>query len=301
MDHEETLLSITAMRRQEETAYFCCDYFNLNSSCENVVNASPSKHVDAYGNSMARCDPMCRQIMFYWMIRVVDFFPTMHRETVAYAMSYLDRFLQSDAGAEARCKRSVFQLAAISCLYTSVKIHEHSAVSPKFLEQLSRDEYSVKDVERMELTILQALKWKLSTPTALTFLRQFLALIPSVLLKDGLREEVYDLAKFQTEVALGEYKYVTVNYSCIAYCSLMNALETLQITNSRHVGWFVSEAAHIDRDSLYTLEIQRSLALDHADHTSLKGSPVSVGYEHTIKSREECHGHHSPRTVCKTT
>lgn len=298
MDHEETLRNINAMRRQEESEYFCCDYFYQDAA----DNFSNEDETDSHGNSMAPCDPLCRQVMFYWMVRVVDFFPSMHRETVAYAMSYLDRFLQSEAGAPARRQRSTFQLAAIACLYTSVKIHEHAAVSPKFLEQLSRDEYSVKDVERMEMTILQALKWRLSTPTALTFLRHFMALIPRVLLNDSLREQVYDMAKFQTEVALGDYKYVTVNFSCIAYCSLMNALEALRI-DSRRIGWLMSEAAHIVRDSIYTLEIKRSLAMDHSNHAGLKGSPTSVGYEHLDKSRE-CQaraGYHSPRTVCKTT
>lgn len=299
MDHEENLRNINAMRRQEESEYSCCDYF-----FRDAADASFNEvETDAHGNSAAPCDPMCRQVMFYWMVRVVDFFPSMHRETVAYAMSYLDRFLQSEAGAQARRQRSIFQLAAIACLYTSVKIHEHAAVSPKFLEQLSRDEYSVKDVERMEMTILQALNWRLSTPTALTFLRHYIELIPRVMLNDSLRERVYDMAKFQTEVALGDYKYVTVNYSCIAYCSLMNALEALRI-DSRNIGWFVSEAAHIVRDSIYTLEIKRSLALDHADHAGLKGSSVSVGYERVDKSREcQAHraGNHSPRTVCKTT
>lgn len=163
----------------------------------------------------------------------------------------------------------------------------------------------------MELRILQALTWRLSTPTALAFLRHFMAIIPPVLLDENMREEIFDLAKFQAEVALGDYKYVTVNKSTIAYSSLMNALEAVHHASSRRIGWFLSEAAHIDRDSIYTTQIQQSLAHDHADHASLKGSPVSAGYKHTINQRNSrsnkkhsnCAsptGYHSPRTVCKT-
>lgn len=303
MDHEEILLTITAMRRQEETEYFSCDYFQFG--CEN--HDDPACDVcsrDATGNSRAPSDATCRQIMYYWMVRVVDFFPCMSRETVAFAMSYLDRFLQTDAGAEARRKRGVFQLASISCLYVAVKIHEHAAVSPTFLEKLSNAEFTVKDVERMEILILQSLKWRLSTPTALAFLRQYLAIVPSVMLKGSLREEVFQIAKYQTEVALSDYKYVSVNASTVAYSALLNALDMFQVDNAQ-IGWFVSEAAHIVRDSIYTLEIQRNLAKDHVDHATLKGSPLSVGYEQAIRSsmktRASSEQHNSsPRTVCKT-
>jgi Cyclin, N-terminal domain/Cyclin, C-terminal domain len=293
MDHEEALLTITAMRRQEETEYFTCDYFQLG--CEN--------HDDPACDACAPSDATCRQIMYYWMVRVVDFFPCMSRETVAYAMSYLDRFLQSEGGAEARRKRRVFQLASIGCLYVAVKIHEHAAVSPSFLEKLSNAEFSVKDVERMELLILKSLKWRLSTPTALAFLRQYLAIIPSMMLTGSLREEVFQIAKYQTEVAMSDYKYVSVNASTVAYCALLNALDKFQVDNTQ-IGWFVSEASHIVRDSIYTLEIQRNLARDHVDHATLKGSPLSVGYEQAIqssmKTRASSEQHHlSPRTVCK--
>jgi Cyclin, N-terminal domain/Cyclin, C-terminal domain len=302
MDHEEILMTITAMRRQEETVYFSCDYFQLG--CENHHDqACDFCSRDANGNSRAPSDATCRQVMYYWMVRVVDFFPCMSRETAAFAMSYLDRFLQSDAGAEARRKRSVFQLASIACLYVAVKIHEHSAVSPTFLEKLSNAEFTVKDVERMEVLILQSLKWRLSTPTALAFLRHYLAIIPSMMLNGSTREEVLQIAKYQTEVALSDYKYVTVNASTVAYCALLNALDTFHVDNTQ-IGWFVSEAAHIVRDSMYTLEIQRSLAKDHGDHVTLKGSPLFVGYEQvmrsSMKTRDSSEQHTtSPRTVCK--
>ncbi|CAB9507274.1 diatom-specific cyclin [Seminavis robusta] len=301
MDHEETLMIISAMRRQEETEYFCRDYLNMVE--DPADDDTDEIRSDANGNSSAPCDATCRQIMFYWMVRVVDFFPSMTRETVAYAMSYLDRFLQSKAGADARRKRSVFQLAAISCLYMAVKIHESSAVSPQFLEKLSQAEYTVKDVEGMELTILAALGWRMSTPTALAFLRQFMAIIPKVFLNGDLREEVFQIAKYQTEVALSDYKYVTVNGSTVAYCALLNALDMFQI-DSIQIGWFVSEAAQIVRDSIYTIHIQQSLARDHVNHATLKGSPVSAGYEHAIRSSMKVRapsGHNSsPRTVCNT-
>lgn len=187
MDYEDSLETITAMRHQEESAYQVTDYFqsmrqrlaqhtmckcydsdcsdteglsdsesSSYKSCSSTASESCSSCASSTAPSTSGknpCDPSCRAIMFQWMVRLVDFFPSMHRETVAYAMDFLDRFLQTPSGRGALQRRSVFQLAAISCLYTAVKMHESAAVSPKFLEQLSRDEYTVRDVERMELCI----------------------------------------------------------------------------------------------------------------------------------------------------
>ena len=304
MDHEQTLQTINAMRRQEESEYFSCDYFQLDDNDHGYPSCKDMDSDDeAHGTSRAPSDATCRRIMFYWMIRVVDFFPCMNRETVAYAMSYLDRFLQTQQGAEARRQRKVFQLASISCLYVAVKLHEHAAVSPTFLEKLSHAEYSVNDVEQMELRILQALKWRLSTPTALAFLRQYLAIIPSIMLKQSLSEDVFLLAKYQTEVALTDYKYVTVNASTVAYCALLNALDMFHVDNSQ-IAWFVSEAAHIERGSAYTIEVQRNLARDHVEHAKFKESPIPLVYDEAIRSSMKTptppeHLNSSPRTVCK--
>lgn len=328
MDHEQTLLTITAMRRQEETEYFTRDYFGFvddekkDEDDENdVSNVGKSKRC-----SPLPCDPSCRKIMFHWMIKVVDFFPSMHRETVAYAMDYLDRFLQTPDGKAARTVRSTFQLAAIACLYTAVKLHEAAAVSPKFLEQLSRDEYSEKDLKRMELTVLKALNWRLTTPTSVGFLREYMDIVPSALL-DGkeerepqgrddevtinatnsseLRQNIFEMAKFQTEVALAEYKYVTFNASTIAYCALSNALQAYLPRDKqadRHsMLWYVSEAAQLDsRDLRHARVIERTLgtASNVVQESAAMGHEIMAS-SNSKSGRSSPIGHHSPRTVCK--
>lgn len=351
MDYEDSLETITAMRHQEESAYQVTDYFqsmrqrlaqhtmckcydsdcsdteglsdsesSSYKSCSSTASESCSSCASSTAPSTSGknpCDPSCRAIMFQWMVRLVDFFPSMHRETVAYAMDFLDRFLQTPSGRGALQRRSVFQLAAISCLYTAVKMHESAAVSPKFLEQLSRDEYTVRDVERMELCILRALEWRLSTPTATAFLRLYLDIVPDSVLHQDVRDEVYGLAKFQTELALGDYKYVAVKSSIVAYASLMNALHILRVPSWDRIGWFVSKAAELMEDnnkenhkngggtnsSRYIYQVQRDLANDHAQHTDEDASSAaSIGYESNQKQKKtrqgrRTSGHHSPRTV----
>ena len=296
MDHAaDTLLLITAARRQEEDRYYTCDFFNLESEELRDLRQSCFK---ATGKKPA--DAGCRRVMFSWMLRLVSFFH-MSQETVVHAMDYLDRYLPTKAGQKALVHRNEFQLTAICCLYISVKIHSSTAVSPKFLEQLSSREYTVTQLEEMELKILQALEWRVQGPTTDFFLQKYLELIPSHLVDNPTLDEVYDLAKDQTEVALGEYCYVTVNKSTIAYAALLNALEALDIDGT-WIARYIAEAAHIDYGSDYNQEIQMTLQHDYyLHHSALNGSPSSYGGKTSSASSKEkqrvsCHKT-SPRSV----
>lgn len=297
MDHEQTLATILAMRRQEEMEYSCTDYF-FQSGDELDSLRQKSEADNTY---QPPCDAHCRSTMCYWMIKLIDFFPQMSRETAAFAMSYLDRFLQTEAGHEALVSRKQFQLAAVACLYSAMKISECSAVSPRFFEQLSQNEYTQRDLEEMELKIFQAIDWRLNTPTAHSFLREFLGLIPPIMLDESLRDEVFNLAVFQVEVALAEYDYVTVNDSLIAYCALVNAVDTLHVDTSS-IAWFIAEAAEIDFKSQYKEMICSDLNDDCARHAELDPVLSSVYDKRCI--REDIDGftcnRKSPRTVIST-
>jgi hypothetical protein len=261
MDQEDILLKMSALRRQEAAEYKCIDYFKLMSG-----NDETKDPVCISGNVCSpSCpsDASCRRAMFHWMVQVTDFFPDMKRETVAFAVDYLDRFLQTQTkdASQARINRKIFQLAAMTCFYTAVKIHEEAAISPKFLEDLSQKAYSVQDVETMEVRILNALQWRLNTPTAMTFLRLYLDLIPPTMLKKSTRAKAAAIAQIQVEASVGEYRYVTGNNSSIAFGALMNALSDLQV-ESLSISWLVSEATSIDCNCPYIQEIKQFLWQD---------------------------------------
>lgn len=242
-----TLSILSVMCRQEDSGYHAVDFLHQSEPATCCVKGPLSVDAD------------CRSKMAAWCYQVVDFCK-FHRETVEIAMNYLDRFLATTAGQAAMADRKVYQLAAMTCLYTSVKIHEPEAMDPQLVSNLSRGTYSPQQVEEMESVILTALQWRLNPPTALAFVRQFLELIPSDLLSDEIRQAAYDISKYQTELAVNEYAFVTVKSSVVAYCSLMNALESVGVSNKvvSQIGFALAQASGMSHNDI-VVEVQNWL------------------------------------------
>lgn len=173
-------------------------------------------------------DDGCRKKMAAWMYQVVDFCK-FNRESAEIALSFFDRFLLTSSGVRALQDRSVFQLAAMTALYTAVKIHEPEAMDPSLVSSLSRGVYSPQDIEQMEYILLHSLNWRVNPPTTLSFVREFFHFIPVEAMNVKTREMVYDITKFQVELAVTENAFVGVKPSITAYCSFMNALNCLDM------------------------------------------------------------------------
>jgi hypothetical protein len=252
IDTEAILSTVQAMRRQEETVYWTgeCLY---QSEPENVIANGPI-HADAV------VDIVCRSKMATWCYQVIDFCK-FSRETGAIAMNFLDRYMLTDQGAAAWVDRKLFQLAAMTCLYTAVKIHEPEAMDPKLVSTLSRGAYSTVEVEAMEVSILNALQWRVNPPTALAFVRQFLELIPVDVVDQSMRESAYDITKFQTELAVSEHDFVSAKASTIAFGSLMNSLESLQLDKKvlGYIGYILCQSIGLDRSDEDVLAVQNAL------------------------------------------
>lgn len=209
---DNTLSTISAMLHQEETGYATSDYLS-------------QQQVPLH---LCAVDVDCRDKMAAWCYQVVDFCK-FNRETVSIAMNYLDRYLMT--APSAMYDRKVFQLAAMTCLYTAVKVHEPEAMDPQLVAKLSRGTYTPREVERMESDILTRLQWRVNMPTALSFVRLFLELVPSEVLDQDLKDAAYDLTKCQTELAVNDYGLITTKASVVAYCSLLNSFGSLGLSN----------------------------------------------------------------------
>mmetsp|Transcript_21083 Transcript_21083/g.29766 ORF Transcript_21083/g.29766 Transcript_21083/m.29766 type:complete len:325 (+) Transcript_21083:119-1093(+) len=216
---QDILASLEVMRMQEESTYQCSDYLFQQD------NASSSNSMPQHQQTV---DAECRYKMADWCFQVVDFCK-FNRETVSIAMSFLDRYLSTDVGAS-KClsSKKEFQLAAMTALYTAVKINEPEAMDPKVIAGLSRGVYTEDQVTDMELSILTALQWRMNPPTALSFVRAFFQLIPKDTLSESVQEAAFELARFQTELAISDYQYCTCKASTIAIAALANAFEGLE-------------------------------------------------------------------------
>ena len=241
IEAEAMMTTIEVMRRQEEVAYRAFDYLHQQSPQFPTVNVP---------QNLCGVDVDCRFRMSEWCYQIVDFCK-FKRETVAISMSFLDRFLSSPAGQEVLNDRSKFQLAAMTCLYTAVKIHEPEAMEPGLIASLSRGAFDREQVEDMECQILKGIQWRVNPPTAIAFVYQLLELIPSHILSREARSAVLDLAKFQTELAVSDYDFVTVYASTTAFASLLNAFESMQMDINLYANLEqgLAKAAKIDCES----------------------------------------------------
>uniref|UniRef100_A0A7S2V9U5 Cyclin-like domain-containing protein n=1 Tax=Entomoneis paludosa TaxID=265537 RepID=A0A7S2V9U5_9STRA len=216
--------TIVAMCRQEEK-YLAGDYLFQEQVAESTMTGPLNEQEAA---TMIDIDVDCRTKMAAWCYRVVDFCQFDH-ETVAISMNILDRFMLSTQGQAAKEDRRTYQLAAMTSLYTAVKIHEPEAMDPALIAKISHGTYTEQEVEDMEVQILQGVSWRVNTPTALSFVRECLDLVDNQDLDEFERETVYHLAKVQTELAVSEYEFMSIRPSVVAYCSLMNALTSLGV------------------------------------------------------------------------
>lgn len=213
LDINEIVDRILAMRQAEMKNYRCQDHLELSRSIKRESNEMDDPSVDL--------DEFCREQICEWTYRVVDYFE-INREIVGISLSYLDRFLSYYS-----CDRRTFKLAATTSLFLAVKLHEPRKTDLMgILSDLSRGEFSMEDVIRMEREFLDALTWKLNPPTPATFVGHFLHLLP-VFIKLEVTRSISALAAFFTELAVCDYFFVTVNASSIAIASILNAMEII--------------------------------------------------------------------------
>lgn len=248
----EVLSTIRAMKRQEKR-YVSKDYLK---NWQFEIDHDQSKVAPG------RFDPVnkeCRFRMVGWCYQVVDFCK-FSRDTVAIAMNYLDRFLSTTVGTSTTSDRRSFQLAVLACLYTAIKTHEPQALEPKAISDLSRGNYTELEVTEMEFKILTALRWHLNPPTPLSFTQLFLSIIPEKFMTEKERSIVLETAKYQTEVAVEDYSFVSYNPSCIALASIANGLKgrnnekvyKLMLTLSNALGFdMYSESFILCKDTLW--------------------------------------------------
>jgi hypothetical protein len=228
VDVHDAIDRIVAMRAQE-TTYIAPDY--LRGQCS-YSDESPAMCIDdnlqqkVQNNSMdiMEVDAQCRVKMCEWCYQVVDYFK-FQRETVQISMSYLDRYLATREGQIYLGDRAIYQLAAITCLYVAIKVHEPMELDMSLLAELSRGSYGVPEIMEMEDSILGALGWKMNPPTAMAFAQHMLSLLPPSLSMDA-KQALMDVARYQTELSLFDYTAsVLMKPSVVATAAVLNALE----------------------------------------------------------------------------
>ena len=156
-------------------------------SLRGVQEVSTSTH---YTEDIAAQQPLpnqdfgyWRRQMFDWACTVMDSFEMDRTVVLPVAFNMLDRYvaLEMTRKDSPAITRDDFQLFAMTCLYTAVKMYEPypRKIAVEALVAMSRDFYSEHDVCATERDILQALQWRVNPPTAVAFCRLYEQLLPS--------------------------------------------------------------------------------------------------------------------------
>jgi hypothetical protein len=299
---EDTLETLAAMRHQEDTGYVAKDWLRLGQESESKCIRRPLHWEAAF-------DIECRDKMVAWCIQVIDFCKFSH-ETVEITMSYLDRFLSTPEGTTARNDRSTYQLACMAALYTAVKIHEPRAMSLALVSRFSHGAFTARDIEAMEVKLLNALQWRVNPPTSWAFMRNLMTLIPSDLLDKEMREAADHLALLQIELSVATYQFVCIKASTVAYSALMNALESLGLDESilSDVGYILSKSLSMDctKDHVYNVQstLYQLVTRERRNNTvfSTRSSPQrGAVHESSSSKAPRTSVEISPRAVLLTT
>lgn len=275
--HEEmsSLISKIEVMRMREVRYKTGDYLRHPrlAHVEGVVDIS------------------CRAQMIDWMVKIIDHCK-FRRETVAIATKLLDRFMMVTDWA--LTDRSAFQLAAITSLYTAIKIHEPTVLSVASMARLSRNAYTAEQIETMERVVLQANQWLLNPSTAMDFSRQFSELISRADPRYN-SATLVELTKVQLETTLRDYEFALLPASSAAFAAVMNAVDSMGLSQEveyHQLEQFLMSTIQIDSVSLEGVRTRLYEGLLATNETSL---PAESQVSTTCRSSMQTH--HSPRSV----
>lgn len=188
-------------------------------------------------------DVACREKMAIWTFQVVDYC-NLNRHTAELAMRKLDRFLSqnnSSIAQECLVDRKKYQLAAMTCLYTSIKINEAEFLDPDIIASLSRGMATPAKVVQMEGHILRALDWHIGGPTGTDVVDHLVQLLPKSV-PQHVKRVIIERARCAIHQSLLDYELSTIiSPTALGYAALVHSLDGLD-------EW--SRTQYIDRDAI---------------------------------------------------
>ncbi|KAL7530567.1 hypothetical protein ACHAXR_005127 [Thalassiosira sp. AJA248-18] len=180
--------------------------------------------------------------MCQWCHQLTDICK-LSRHAVSRSMDYLDRFIASSSSSSTTTNspraqqhallltdKREYQLAAMTCLYISIKLHEPLAMNVSLLAEISAGCYTPQEILDMESCILQSLGWRVNGPTCQEFLSLYLSMLHPEEYGYELNTlaSLLDVGTFQLELAVGDYDLsLKCKPSLVALAALLNSLEGL--------------------------------------------------------------------------
>jgi Cyclin, N-terminal domain len=150
---------LNILLKQDRTHYSAEDYLDPSfqqmllqaNDLASIQGAIPSSStISSYSSSQSNgINESWREKICEWSYQVVDHFD-FSREVVSISISFLDRYLSVRA-----VDKRLFQLAAMTSLYMTIKIYERGTLSMSSMIDLSRGFFMVEHMAAMEFSLCQ--------------------------------------------------------------------------------------------------------------------------------------------------
>lgn len=137
------------------------------------------------------------------------------------SLDLFDRYLATRGN---ECTGTLALLVSLTTLHIAIKLHDSKKIKITTLANLSRGQFGPRDIEDMEWKILAALHWRLHPPTQYSFVSHLLLFLPCEA-SHSVRKELFELARYLTELAVCDTYFVDVPNSTVAFASILNAME----------------------------------------------------------------------------
>lgn len=226
MDAEDMKLAIENIDAEDiSNPQLVTEYVNEIYTYLRGVESDQSVKVD-YLEGQTEIMPKMRAVLIDWLVGVHLQFHLL-QETLYITVAILDRYLQSDLSTITRKK---LQLVGVTSMLIAAKFEEIYAPEVKDFVYITDRAYTEKEILKMEIRILNVLKFDLGRPLPLHFLRRASK-------AGGVDAATHNLAKYIVELSLGVYSLCSVPPSKLAAAALALAMRLLDAGTSLECVW----------------------------------------------------------------
>lgn len=167
-----------------------------------------------------------RVTMIAWQYDIVDYLG-LDRELVVVATSHFDRYFGSVLVSTLIDEYESIELVSLGCLYICLKTHGTKLMSAESMSDITGGLYAQEEIERVELTILKALMWRVNPPTAMTFVHFIMDSFSQRKEPDTETIALLNMIQLQIEASMFERNVATMKPSIVAVASMLNARDCL--------------------------------------------------------------------------
>ncbi|XWS29690.1 hypothetical protein CRYUN_Cryun24cG0051800 [Craigia yunnanensis] len=217
-----------------------------------------------------------RQEAVQWMFKVHSFY-RFRPETAYLSINYLDRFLSARPLPQG--KGWPVQLLSVSCLSLAAKMEETTVpvlldlqiIKPRFL-------FRPKTVKRMELLVMNTLKWRLRTITPFDFVHYFISRISCI--NNSQQNSLYHLFSCASNIIISTCKAAidSLDYPPSAFAAAV----ALWLTNHRvadqdlaHLGCLQNRVQKVRPLSVFREMVKKIYKIIKGKMSSLEPLPTS--------------------------